>query len=184
MKTKVAAVCSLLGLCGLFLSSNFALQARPVPDNLAPVTSLPVPGGSFWSLQMTNWPPFPVAPYPSLPLFTDGNGNYFYNDLGVDYAALWSTAPEPIQRGSLLVGGAKADYSGPPPPGGTNSGSGSRGARMPLPLYSAEDLYLTNFAVSGRTNYMVIHPPANVTNGLYDLVYTTNLPRPFPGTGC
>jgi hypothetical protein len=149
MKTKLAAVCSLLGLCGLFLSSNFTLQAQSGPGNLASVTSLPGAGGSYWSLQKTNWPPFPADPYPSLPLFTDGAGNYFYNDLGVDYSVLWSTVPQPNQAGGLLVGGAML-AGGPPPPGGTNSGKGGAGPIMPLPKYLDGDLYLTNFAVKGR----------------------------------
>ena len=180
MKTKLAAVCSRLGLCGLFLFSNIALQAQSGPGNLAPVTSLPAPGGSFWSLQKTNWPPFPVDPYPSLPLFTDGIGNYFYNDLDLDYAALWSAVPPPNETGGLIVGGAMADGGVPQPPKSwTNSGISGAGTNMPLPKYGPNDLYLTNFAVSGPTNTMVIHPPSGVTNGVYNLLYTTSLSPPI-----
>jgi hypothetical protein len=178
MKTKLAAVCSLFGLCGLFLSSNFALHAQSGPGNLIPVTSLPGAGGSYWSLQKTNWPPFPADPYPTLPLFTDGNGNYFYNDLDLDYTALWSAVGQPNQTGGLIVGGAML-AGGVPQPGGTNSGSGGAGTNMPLPKYGPNDLYLTNFAVSGPTNTMVIHPPSGFTNGVYNLLYTTSLSPPI-----
>ena len=49
---------------------------------------------------------------------------------------------------------------------------------MPLPAYSPGDLYLTNFAVNGPTNYLAIHWPTNVTDGL-NLFYTTNLSPPI-----
>ncbi len=82
-----------------------------------------------------------MDPYPSLPLFTDGNGNYFYNDLDLDYAALWCPVPQPNQTGGLLVGGAMVS-GGVPPPGGTNSGGTNSGfgGSMPLVKYSSNDL--------------------------------------------
>ncbi|MGP8237704.1 MAG: IgGFc-binding protein [Limisphaerales bacterium] len=120
-----------------------------------------------------------MDPYPSLPLFTDGNGNYFYNDLDLDYATLWSAVPPPNQTGGLLVGGAML-AGGPPPPGGTNSGSGGGGTSMALAKFGSNDLYLSIAqTASGEPTNLVIHPPWYVTNGVYNVLSTTNLAPPI-----
>ena len=50
--------------------------------------------------------------------------------------------------------GAMADGGVPQPPKSwTNSGISSAGTNMPLPKYGPNDLYWTNFAVSGPTKY-------------------------------
>lgn len=142
----------------------------------APLANVPATG-TFFSATL-NLPPWPTDWLPQLPVYVQDAANniFIVDDRGWDYSASGNAMfAATAQPGGM---GATADYAGPPPPGGTNSGSGGGGS-MPLPQYSAEDLYLTNFAVSGTTNYMVIHPPANLTNGLYDLLYTTNLSPPI-----
>jgi hypothetical protein len=46
----------------------------------------------YWSLQLTNHPPFPVNPFPDLPVYSLGNNQYLYDDLTVDYAKLQEEA--------------------------------------------------------------------------------------------
>lgn len=45
---------------------------------LTEVTSMPT-NGTFWSIE-NNFPPTPFDPFPELPLYTDGTGNYFYSN--------------------------------------------------------------------------------------------------------
>ena len=145
----------------------------------APLASVPATG-TFFSATL-NLPPWPMDWLPpQVPVYAwDGASNVFIvDDRGWDYSAsgnaMFAAPAQAGGMGAMLVGG--------PPPlpgsGGTGSTNGG-GTSLPMPAYSAEDLYLTNFAVSGTTNSMVIHPPASVTNGVYDLVYTTNLSPPI-----
>ncbi|MGA2556204.1 MAG: hypothetical protein ABSG04_08010, partial [Verrucomicrobiota bacterium] len=87
---------------------------------------------------------------------------------------MFATTAQAGGMGAMLDGG----FPWPPTNGWTNSSGGGGGTSLPMPAYSADDLYLTNFTVTGSTNSMIIHPPANQTNGVYDLLYTTNLSPP------
>jgi hypothetical protein len=142
----------------------------------SPLTSVPATG-TFFSAQL-NVPPWPLDWLPGAAVYPYGSSSnvFIIDDRGWDYSAsgnaMFAATPQAGGMGAMLAGGV-------PQPGGTNSGSGGAGPRMPLPNYSAEDLYLTNFAVNGTTNSMMIHPPASQTNGVYDLVYTTNLSPPI-----
>lgn len=69
---------------------------------------------------------------------------------------------------------------GPPPPGeggggGTNEWEG--GITSGAYQYTTNDLWLeiVSMTVTNATANLVIHPPSNVTNGVYDLFSTTNL---------
>ncbi len=65
-------------------------QSDPEAAGLVAVSAMPATG-CFWSMQLTNCPPFPADPFPDLPLYTDGApDNYYYDDLGVDYPAYWA----------------------------------------------------------------------------------------------
>ena len=160
--------------CGQILVGGAANQTA------APLASVPATG-TFFSATL-NLPPWPMDWLPpQVPVYAwDGASNVFIvDDRGWDYSAsgnaMLAAAGASGGMGAVLVGG--------PPPlpgsGGTGSTNGGGGTSLPMPAYSPEDLYLTNFAVAGSTNSMVIHPPANVTNGVYDLVYTTNLSPPI-----
>ena len=48
-----------------------------------------------------------------------------------------------------------------------------------LAVYDTNALWLEIIAVTNHTASLVIHPPWNVTNGVYDLYYTTNLAPPI-----
>jgi len=95
-------------------------QSEPETASLAAVSAMPA-SGCFWSLQLTNFPPWPFNPFPDLPLFTDGSGNFYYDDRSVDYAALWSAG---AASSSVIVSGGMAQVQGPPAPGGGSGGSG------------------------------------------------------------
>jgi hypothetical protein len=48
--------------------------------------------GTFWSMQLTNFPPFPMDPFPTLPLYqwqpdgsTNSDGQYYFDDRSLDY---------------------------------------------------------------------------------------------------
>jgi hypothetical protein len=142
----------------------------------SPLTSVPA-SGTFFSAQL-NVPPWPLDWLPGAAVYPYGSSSnvFIIDDRGWDYSAsgnaLFAAPAQAGGMGAMLAGGV-------PQPGGTNSGSGGAGPRMPLPNYSANDLYLTNFAVSGSTNFMVIHPPSGFTNGVYNLLYTTSLSPPI-----
>ena len=182
MKNNVLAV-------GLFTLA--VLLSAPVPvcraqiivggatsQSATPLASVPATG-TFFSATL-NLPPWPADWLPQVPVYVqDASNNIFIvDDRGWDYSASGNAIfAATAQSGGM---GAMADGVPVPPTNGWTSNDGSGGGpSMPLPLYSAADLYLTNFAVSGTTNTMVIHAPAGFTNGVYNLLYTTNLSPPI-----
>jgi hypothetical protein len=71
------------------------------------------------------------------------------------------------------------DDSGPPTPdGGTNTSGGDGGTNFAGANFTTNDLWLEIDGVTNQTAALVIHPPWNVTNGVYDLFYTTDLAPP------
>jgi len=74
------------------------------------------------------------------------------------------------------------DLEPPPPPGGDPGTNHWEGGSTPRgPLHGTNDLWLEilSMSVSNATASLVIHPPWNVTNGVYDLLYCTNLAPPI-----
>jgi hypothetical protein len=123
--------------------------------------------GTFWSAQhapgtRSPWPPLPSDN--GLPVWNLGDGVYLLDDLQVDYSPSIS-----------MAGGMMSPDDFGLPGGGTNNGS------PPLltpPVYTTNDLWLQMIGVTNTTAYMTIHPPWTVTNGVWDLYYTTNLTAP------
>ncbi len=114
-----------------------ALLLAPVPfgraqsDSSTPgvveVSALPT-NGTFWSMQLTNLPPWPLNPFPDVPLYTDGTpGNYYYDDRDVDYPALWSAnaASASQSRGRSMA------QDEVPAPGGDGVGTNYSGGGGP-----------------------------------------------------
>lgn len=68
-------------------------------------------------------------------------------------------------------------------PGGTNSGgtnSGGGGISMPMRKYTTNDLYLEIAGpLNGTSASLVLHTPWYVTNGVYNILTTTNLAPPI-----
>jgi hypothetical protein len=131
----------------------------PLPASQAPDTA-----NGFYSVQNLNWPPLPGNVL-GLEVWPLGDGTFLLDDRDVDYAA------------TAGGGGMRAmDVSGPPNPGGADDGTNAYSPNIPAYFTpTTNDLWLQ---ITGKTNamaYLVIHPPWNVTNGVYDLLYTTNL---------
>ncbi len=121
-------------------------------------------GGTFYSLQNPEWPPLP-GDMRQLPVWNFGNYFYLLDDLDVNYATPLVTSGGGMQ--------AMADIE---PPGGGGGGGGNiqpQGLAAP----TTNDLWLQE-QMTNTTAYLVINPPWNVTNGVYDLFYTTNLTPP------
>jgi len=102
-----------------------AMLAGPADGStpLSPISPAAVPNdtrrtGAFYSLQRPKYPPFPVNPFPELPVYWIGDNSWIYDDRAVDYEQLareaqaWAEAlaaeaallQEPSQQ-TLLLGG-------------------------------------------------------------------------------
>ncbi|MGP8233861.1 MAG: IgGFc-binding protein, partial [Limisphaerales bacterium] len=144
----------------------------------SPLTSVPATG-TFFSAQL-NVPPWPLDWLPGADVYPYGSSSnvFIIDDRNWDYSAsgnaMFAATAQPGGMGAMADGGVPQS-----PKSWTNSGISSAGTNMPLPKYGPNDLYWTNFAVSGPTNTMVIHPPSGVTNGVYNLLYTTSLSPPI-----
>jgi len=61
---------------------------------LSPIKEAPL-FGTFYSIQRTDWPPFPFNPFPELPVYaTEIKGVYWFDDRSVDYAEIRKLATE------------------------------------------------------------------------------------------
>jgi hypothetical protein len=138
-----------------------ALEAAPTFS----ADSLPMGGkaGTFYSLQHPDWPPLP-GDIRQVPVWYLGSGFYLLDDL--DY-------PESSAAGGMMA----MDASDPPgfgDGGGTNSGDGFSSNFQPQ-VFTTNDLWLQITQMTSTTVSLVIHPPWNETNGIWDLFATTNL---------
>src|ERR1035438_3323230 len=112
-------------------------------------------GSNFYSAQHApgseeEWPPLP-GDVLGLNVWPLGEGIFLLDDRNVDYAA--------------LSGGGKHAM---------NSPIGFMGA-----TFTTNDLWLQITGETNSTAYLVLHPPWNETNGVYDLLYCTNLALPI-----
>lgn len=119
-------------------------------------------GGNYLSLAHPGWPPLPGDVW-RLPVWDLGSGFYLINDL--DY---------PNTGGSTLALNAAAE-SGMLALDGGGGGAFS----FPFQMFTTNDLWLEMAGVTNtgpnQTAGLVIHPPWNVSAGVYDLFATTNL---------
>jgi hypothetical protein len=115
------------------------------------------------------WPPLP-ANARQVPVWNLGDGVYLLSDLNVDYSL-------PPMSLSMAGGGMGAmDVSGGPIPG--NGGGGSTNGyeySFTRPVYTTNDLWLEITGKTNTTAFLTIHPPWNVTNGVWGLYFKTNL---------
>lgn len=111
----------------------------------------------FWSLQMTNYPPFPANPFPDLPVYAVGGDNYLYDDSKVDYVQIQQEA-ELLKIAERVLGiSAQSESSG----GQYDLLSSSCGGYLLLPVYQVTNVIFT------LTN--------TAANEVYDLFTVSNL---------
>lgn len=119
-----------------------------------PASAVPPDACNFYSTQHlpgteNEWPPLP-GDVLKLPFWPLGGGFYLLDDRNVNYAAIQ----------------AKAE---------------AEGLMSPMGLSFTPQVFTTNqlwLSITGKTNttaYLVIHPPWNVTNGVWGLYFKTNL---------
>jgi hypothetical protein len=180
---KISGRASGLGAClvACFLSGSINLCRAQVlvkgggnqSETLVQLASVPS-FGTFWSAALSI-PPSPFDPLPQLPLYAYGpasNQVYVYDDGDFDYSASSAAMASANNSGMLPM-----DDGSPltPPGGGTNTSGGGGGPSFVYPDFTTNDLWLQILTMTNQTAALVIHPPWNVTNGVYDLLYTTNL---------
>ena len=142
-----------------------ALELLPT----TPASQLPDFSHGFYSVQHPEWPPLP-ADTSHVAAWNMGEGFFALDDRLVNYNALAKTKKIKNSSG----GGVHAmDVPGAPGDGGDDGGSDDFEPSFVPP--STNDLWLQMITVTNDTAAMVIHPPWNVTNGVYDLWYCTNL---------
>ena len=129
--------------------------------------------GTFYSAQHSPgspqpWPPLPGNPN-GLPVWNLGDGVYLLNDELVDYSMPLMTAS--------MAGVRMMATDGPMPlgVGGGDDGTNDYEYMFTPPVYTTNDLWLKMVSITNGTASLVINTPWNVTNGVYDLFYTTNL---------
>lgn len=114
-------------------------------------------------LGRTALPPFPFDPYAgSLPVYTfDRFSNEFLiADTFEDYEAL--------QSNTMMM-------NAPPSPGEGGTNTSESASFTPAYNYSSNDLWLEIIQMTNTTADLVIHPPSDATNNVYDLYFRTNL---------
>ena len=176
--TRTIASRSSLTMTQVELSAE---EAALIPEGLRAVPlyapeSLPF-SGTFYSLQITNYPPFPGNIF-NLPCWSLGDGVFLLNDVSVDYQALRQQAEAERAASRSMM-----NSSGPPGPGEGGGEGGGGYSEFQGQVFTTNDLWLEIAGVnsSNQTASLVIHPPWNETNAVYDLFMTTNLT--VEGTG-
>jgi hypothetical protein len=91
----------------------------------------------------------------------------------------WQLSAQASRNGAMSA----QDWDSPPlPPGGDDGGTNiwqGGGPTFNGRTPGTNDLWLQILSVSNSTARLVIHPPWNVNNGIYELLYCTNLAPPI-----
>jgi hypothetical protein len=110
-----------------------------------------VPTATFWSLQREHYPPVPYNPFPELPLYYLGHGNfYLVDDSTVDYAALEAQREEERQMRMMALDfgllGLAEYYE-------------LEGGGEPMALYSyaTNDLWIELWKYENDTAFLTLH---------------------------
>ena len=172
-----------------FVPLNSDLQSEGISrgpyEHLQTVKS-PPQTGTFYSLQLTNFPPLPFNPFPEFPVYAWGDA-FLFDDWEVDWVAiqeqgvsLFGTTDSSSKDGSMQM----MSSSVPAPPGDGGGGTNEGWPTNSTPAaysYSSSELWLEITCVTNDAAYFVIHPPDTETNVVYDLFTTTNLTDTVPG---
>jgi len=125
-------------------------------------------GSNFYSAQHSPtseepWPPLP-GDVLGLDVWPLGDGIFLLDDRDLDYSA--------------LSGGRMQSMSMDPNDPGDGDTNGYAPNSLPAFTPTTNDLWLQIIGKTNTTAYLVIHPPWNVTNGIWGLYFTTNLTIP------
>jgi len=151
------------------------LLAAPQPALSVPVLSqVGSRSGTYWTL--TEPVPLPFDPFPELPVYEIGSGQFVIDDRSVDYTAL-NTRSTTVSANSLMA----MDASSPPFPGG---GSGDTNG------YSYNGTQYTYTLPPGLKITPPVFTNGNVSVSIYDqdpsvpydIYYCTNLASAIPWT--
>lgn len=144
--------------------------------------------GTFWSAQLTNWPPLP-ADWVGLPVYVamQMNGGWLTNqyvidDRNFDYPAYWASVAaaqkasrNQLRSASVAGGGMQPMDSGPPNPGGGGGGetNGNTTYFYDDPRASLYGLRTTQPILTNSSITLSIYEQDPSIP--YDIYYTTNL---------
>jgi hypothetical protein len=149
-------------------SPDFSAQLAAV-EGTEPTPAAAVPRtGQFYSARLAN------AGLILAPILPGGMGMDAWN-LGDNVWLVNDLEPVTSLRNGMRM---MAD-GGPLPPGA--GGGSTNGGVIFYPQaqsFTTNQLWLENIAVINQTDSLVIHPPWGISNGVYDLYYTTNLVPP------
>ena len=141
--------------------------------------------GTFYSAQHSPISPEPWPPLPgnvrkldvwSLGTNDQGSGVFLINDVAINYTAL-------LTKSSATRSGVQTMDA--PSPGDGDSDTNSDGddtngsGFFSFQAFTTNDLWLQIITVTNGTATLAIHLPWNQTNGVYDLLYCTNLSPPI-----
>lgn len=173
MKNSRAVLTALVILLfGLILSLVWAQAADVSSVKLDPVAGLELVApkdlpkhGTFWFLQRANSPPAPCNSFPELPVYwlNKERNVFLLDDRSVDYVALYKQRLATRMMKAAALGMSLAEME-------LMESGGSYAVS-----YSTNDLWLEIIQMTNTTADLVIHPPWNVTNSVYDLYFRTNL---------
>jgi hypothetical protein len=169
----------------LVLGSNASLRAQTPQLQLVQSNAIPQ-SGTFYLIQLSNYPPLPFNPYPDLNLYslTEAPSRYWVDDRCLDYAAAGQQgqmdgALRTLQRRSSL----DSDDGPPALPDGWDDSGGDEGTNNSTngpPVYASSQglcllppLVQSSNVVLTVTNWDAAAP--------YDLYATTNLSPNVPG---
>ena len=147
---------------GLTPDEYNALVAAVESTTSQPASDAPLFGNFYTITHGESWPPLP-ADTMGLNYWPLGGNFYLLDDRSFDYSA----------------SRAESDFGAPFPTNG-GSGGGEWSETDFSPQFTSNDLYLTNLGVISNVLSLGIHPPPGVTNGVYDVLYATNLTQPIP----
>ncbi len=167
-RPKGTGVATIIVFCAIMFTVAFTLRAQTGPmssnefqalaQSLETTTPLPASEaprfGNFYTITHgENLPPYP-GDVLGVPFWSIGGNFFILDDRNYDYNAVQSEAES--AGGFHMDDGFEPDFQ----------------------LPTTNQLWLQITGVTNGTARLIIHPPSGVTNGVYDLLYCTNLVSP------
>jgi hypothetical protein len=155
----------------LVLGSNAGLRAQTSQLQLVPSSAIPQ-SGTFYLIQLTNYPPLPFNPYPELNVYslTEAPGRYWVDDRLVDWGAVGQTMPMDSALHTLQRRPSLDSDDGPPAlPDGWDDwgGDDSPPPMSPSIAYPDGSLWLSIAQSSNGLAPLTIY--GTVPEGLYEI---------------